>query len=232
MSAGRLWTRRGLLAAALPLAAGAQPARIENASSQHWHARVAGFAREPVVPGSIVFLGDSMTERFPLQALLGARTRRTLVNRGIGGDKVGGWRYWGLLDRLDAVLALQPAQLVLMIGINDLTHANTPFESLLPNATRLLERLSRLPAVLVQAVLPVRDSLALHRARLAPYNAHLQAEVQRLGLDWLDLRDDFTAADGLLRADWASDAVHLNAAGYAHWAMRLGGQLIDPLPAR
>lgn len=213
--------RRAFLTAALPLAAAAQVERIENASSAHWHARVAGFAKETVAPGGIVFLGDSMTERFPLQALLGEATPRALVNRGIGGDKVGGWRYWGLLDRLDAVLALQPAQLVLMIGINDLTHANTPFDNLLPNATRLLERLSALPNVLVQAALPLRDSLAVHTPRLAPYNAHLRAECQRLKLHWLDLHADFADAQGLLRADWAADAVHLNAAGYAHWAQAL-----------
>ena len=217
--------RRALLAAAWAGPAAAQYARIENASSAHWHARVAAFAQERVVPGGIVFLGDSMTERFPLQALLGAATPRALVNRGIGGDKVGGWRYWGLLDRLDAVLALHPAQLVLMIGINDLTHAGTPFDSLLPHATRLLERLQGLPQVLVQAVLPVRDSLAVHAPRLAPYNAHLRRECQRLNLQWLDLHADFADADGALDLAWAADAVHLNTAGYRRWAEALKPRL-------
>lgn len=217
--------RRHLLLAAPALASA--NTRIENESSRHWHARVASFANETVAPGGIVFLGDSMTERFPLQALLGESSSRQLVNRGIGGDKVGGWRYWGLLDRLDAVLALQPAQCVLMIGVNDLVFAGTPFESLLPAVTRLLDRLSAGgPQLLVQAVLPLRDRLATHRERIHVYNEALQAEVKRRGLAWLDLRPLFTDADGLLRADLASDAVHLNGRGYQHWAQSLAPQLL------
>jgi lysophospholipase L1-like esterase len=217
--------RRALLLAA-PGAALAEP-KIENASSRHWHARVAQFAREQVAPGGIVFLGDSMTERFPLQALLGGATPRPLVNRGIGGDKVGGWRYWGLLDRLDAVLALQPAQLVLMIGVNDLVFAGTPFEVLLPSLSRLLDRLQAgVPNLLVQAVLPVRGGLAQHRGRIDRYNESLKAEAQRRQLPWLDLRFAFSDREDLLREDLASDAVHLNEAGYRRWAEALAPRLL------
>lgn len=217
--------RRHLLLATPALAAA--NTRIENESSRHWHARVASFASETVAPGAIVFLGDSMTERFPLQALLGERTTRQLVNRGIGGDKVGGWRYWGLLDRLDAVLALQPAQLVLMIGVNDLVFAATPFEVLLPSVARLLDLLrAGGPQLVVHAVLPVRDRLATHGARIHAYNDALQTEVRRRSLAWLDLRPQFTDAEGLLRADLASDAVHLNAQGYQRWAQALAPHLL------
>ena len=219
--------RRNLMLAALPLGAAAQHAKVENEMSRYWRERVDGFAKEQVAPGSIVFLGDSMTERFALQSLLGSTTQRRLVNRGIGGDKVGGWRYWGLLDRLDAVLALQPAQLVLMIGVNDLVFANTPTASLHGEASRLLERLASLTRVTVQAVLPVRGDLARHRARFAPYNAHLQAEAQRLRLQWLDLGPTFSDAEGLLRAELASDAVHLNEAGYRLWAQKLAPLLLQ-----
>lgn len=219
--------RRSLLLAALPLGVTAQHAKVENEMSRYWRERVDGFAKEPVVAGSIVFLGDSMTERFALPSLLGGATQRRLVNRGIGGDKVGGWRYWGLLDRLNAVLDLQPTQLVLMIGVNDLVFAHTPSESLHANARLLLERLAGIPQLIVQSVLPVRGNLAQHQARFAPYNAHLQAEAKRLRLHWLDLRPPFTNDDGLLRAEFASDAVHLNDAGYRLWA----GQLA-PLLAR
>lgn len=218
--------RRHFLGLAVPLGVAAE-GRIENESSRHWHARVAQFARESVPQGSLVFLGDSMTERFAPQALLGSATKRALVNRGIGGDKVGGWRYWGLLDRLDAVLALQPAQLVLMIGINDLVFAGTPVQRLWPACTQLLERLhAGVPRVLVQAVLPVRGSLPVHAPKLGPFNAHLQQQAERLGLDWLTLHDAFADPQGLLRSEWAADAVHLNEAGYRHWAAALAPRLL------
>jgi lysophospholipase L1-like esterase len=217
----RSLTRRGLLLLATG-GAFADESKVENASSRHWHQRVAAFAQESPDPGGIVFLGDSMTERFALAALLGHATHKPLINRGIGGDKVGGWRYWGVLDRLDAVLALKPAQVMLMIGVNDLVFAHTPAASLYPNFARLLERLKAgVPKVLVQAVLPVRGGLAQHQASIDAFNQHLTQQVQRLGLDALDQRFAFTGPDGQLRQELAADAVHLNETGYRLWAQAL-----------
>jgi lysophospholipase L1-like esterase len=216
---------RRLFLLCAPSLAWASP-RVENESSRHWHARVSTFARETVAPGAIVFLGDSMTERFPLQALLGHATPLALVNRGIGGDKVGGWRYWGLLDRLEAVQALRPAQVVLMIGVNDLVFANTPMDLLADALGNLLDRLRGDGIqLLVQAVLPVRGSLSVHQGRIDAYNAILSEAVSQRDLPWLDVRATFTDPSGLLRADLASDAVHLNATGYRLWAQALAPHL-------
>src|SRR5208283_263374 len=64
--------------------------------------------------GSVVFLGDSITQGWT--ALAKVFPDFKVVNRGIGGDTTR-----GILYRLNAdVLALKPAAVVLLIGINDI----------------------------------------------------------------------------------------------------------------
>jgi lysophospholipase L1-like esterase len=231
----RLRRRDGLLALLAVACTGpgraAESPKVDNEMARYWRRRVAEFeaaqAAGSVPRGGIVFLGDSMTERFDLARHFAADVRRPLVNRGIGGDKIGGWRYWGLLDRLDStVLALAPHQVVLAIGVNDLVFAHTPLDNLLPNAERLLARLSAaVPNVLVQAVLPVRASLARHNGAIRSFNRELAAMTTKLGLPLLDAAPALADAEGELSADCAADAVHLNAEGYRRWAERIRPRL-------
>jgi hypothetical protein len=71
-------------------------------------------------PGAVVFLGDSITQGWKTLAKVFPDFK--VVNRGIGGDTTR-----GVLYRLNAdVLALKPAAVVLLIGINDLGLGGKP----------------------------------------------------------------------------------------------------------
>jgi lysophospholipase L1-like esterase len=224
-------SRRACIASALAagwstrLSAG-EP-KVDNEMARYWCRRVAEFEAEAaagsVPAGSIVFLGDSMTERFDLARHFAAVVRRPPVNRGIGGDKVGGWRYWGVLDRLEStVVALAPHQVVLSIGVNDLVFAHTPLDNLLPSTERLLVRLaSAVPHLLVQTVLPVRAGLARYNGAIRDFNRALIEMSLRLRLPLLDAAPVFADLAGELAIDCAVDAVHLNAEGYRRWAARI-----------
>jgi lysophospholipase L1-like esterase len=198
--------------------------RVDNEMARYWRRRVAEFGAEQAAGrmprGAIVLLGDSMTERFALDRHFDPAAGRPLVNRGIGGDKVGGWRYWGLLDRLETtVLPLAPHQVVLMIGVNDLVFAHTPADLLHAATERLVQRLAAaVPHLLVQTVLPVRGALAVHNSAIVAFNERLAAITRDHRLPLLDLAPTFRDAAGELRADRAADAVHLNDAGYRQWA--------------
>mgnify|MGYP001556411152 FL=1 len=78
----------------------------------HYTQRKAMFENQPVVPGRIIFLGNSITEMGKWKDLL---NDSTVLNRGIGGDVT-----FGVLSRLDDVIRRKPSKVFLLIGINDI----------------------------------------------------------------------------------------------------------------
>lgn len=66
------------------------------------------------VDADIVFLGDSLTEMWPVEHLF---SEAAVMNQGISGDVSD-----GVMARLDTVEAVHPRCVVLMIGTNDLAH--------------------------------------------------------------------------------------------------------------
>ena len=75
--------------------------------------RMAKFEAEPVVPGRIIFFGNSITQGGDWAKLTGDST---VLNRGIGGDVT-----FGLLHRLHDITVRQPSKLFILIGINDIS---------------------------------------------------------------------------------------------------------------
>lgn len=179
-----------------------------------------------IEPGAVVLLGDSLTARFPMEKLpAGVR----IVNRGIGGDKVGGWKFYGLLDRLDcSVEALKPSKLFLMIGVNDIVSANTPEDEMTSGMRTLLTRLKEtVPAdrIYVQSVLPVRDKFAEKNAKIDAFNVVLQREAETAGVHFLNLHPLFEDTEGKLSDQVTSDGIHLRDPGYDIWAEQLAKYL-------
>src|ERR1700744_3391240 len=78
----------------------------------HWQARVAQFDKEQLKEGSIIFLGNSITEFGDWKQL---NNNPVIVNRGIAGDIT-----FGIMKRLDEVIALNPSKLFIEAGINDI----------------------------------------------------------------------------------------------------------------
>ena len=78
----------------------------------HYKERVELFAKEPVVTGKVMFLGNSITEGGNWGELLGDKS---IINRGIGGDVT-----FGIMKRLDDVVIRRPSKIFILIGINDI----------------------------------------------------------------------------------------------------------------
>ena len=91
--------------------------------------------------GGIVFLGDSITEGFPLDT---AFPDGSVINRGISGDKIE-----GVTERLDvSVVVFKPRRVYLMIGVNDLLRQDPqPMEELEESYDILLQDLAKRPDV-------------------------------------------------------------------------------------
>lgn len=189
-------------------------------SAKYWQEKVKEFkkANSEIPEGGILFLGDSITERAPFAEDF---SDFNIINRGIGGDKIGGWKYYGVLDRLDeTVIVLKPRKVFLMIGINDIVYANTPERNMKKNMKRLLKTLKKsLPdtEIYVHSILPARESFSKYNDEVREYNAFLEKLSRRYGIKYVDLYPIFADDQDVLDEKYAKDAVHLNQKGYEVW---------------
>lgn len=105
-------------------------------------------------PGGIVFLGDSLTQRYPLADFY---PNMPIYNRGIDGDTT-----LGVLKRLDvSVFALQPSLVVLQIGTNDLQVAELPLEATVENIQTIIQKIHhKLPQtnIMLVSLYPVNET--------------------------------------------------------------------------
>lgn len=180
--------------------------------------RLALFKKEPVTKGKILFLGNSLTELGDWKKLL---KDSTIINRGIAGDIT-----FGVLSRLDEVIALQPATLFLEIGINDIAK-NIPDPMIIKNIFTIVERIkegSPATRIFVQSIFPINDSLMTEYpeiknkdAHIVPINTELNRHAKDMGFTFIDLHSKFTGAGGQLDPRYTTDGVHPNAIGYQRW---------------
>ena len=166
--------------------------------------------------GTVVLLGDSITEGHPARTVAGM----TVVNEGISGDRaVVADPPIGVLRRLDLVTSAKPAMVFLMIGINDFGEKETcdqleaEYRELLP-ALRAAAPNAR---IFVQSILPTRDHFAFHIPNVREMNGRIQRMCLEEGMDWVDLTTAVADPDGLLKAHYTGDGLHLKPPGYAVW---------------
>lgn len=217
-----------------PLPPGAwvsEDGKIVDRRGVYYLERRARFAAEaPALaakwPAPTVFVGDSITEQFDFRKWL---PRRRVINRGIGGDKIGGWRYYGVLDRLEcSVFRLRPARVYLLIGINDMLYWDTPDAEMRKGYAALLDAI-RAGApdtrLVVQSLLPLTGEWSGAERRVREFNRFLQDLTAEKGVRFWDIHDSFCDMHGFLREEFTNDGLHLTPAGYAHWAGLLESEL-------
>lgn len=184
---------------------------------QHYAERVALFAKEPVVTGKIMFLGNSIIEGADWRKLL---KDSTVINRGIGGDIT-----FGVLSRVDDVVKRKPSKLFILIGINDL-NKGIPDEVVMQNIfsfVRMVKSGTGGTQIYVQSILPVNKSFKNFpknydkEEHIATINAQLKKLSKHFGYTFIDLYNQFTNASLQLDGKYSSDGLHLNALGYLHW---------------
>lgn len=197
----------------------AQTAAKIDSSYANWYyqARYDLFRKLTDKKVDIVFLGNSITERGDWHELLPGKR---VANRGIGGDNS-----FGVLARLDALIAQRPSQLFLMIGINDLGRG-LPVDVIVNNYRRILDRLrSGLPGakIYVQSTLPLNEALLKYdylkgkNARVKQLNEELVKLAAGYGHTFVNLHEVMADAKGELKAEYTMDGIHLNTDAYLAW---------------
>lgn len=179
--------------------------------------RLEGFKAEnqTLSPGGVVFVGDSITEFFPLKKYLSRDL--PLVNRGIAGTDT----KWLLEHLTDQVLALDPDKIFLMIGVNDFGWGY-PIADIVGRISQLISQI-RAEAVFTKiyllSVLPVNASPEFAGTVKVRNNRDIQQLNQDLqvlgGVEFIDLYPLLLDDQGNLALDYTTDGLHLSQAAYA-----------------
>lgn len=175
-----------------------------------------------------VLVGDSITEIYNYGDLFFNYTKKTgqaVYNRGISGDTSD-----RLLERWeDNVLSIEPRDIVLLIGTNDLG-VGAPIDFTINNIKEIIEiTLSKCPysKLIVESVYPVCKSIDRYmvgRRRnedIGKLNKQLEMLCGQYEITWLDMTEALATKSGLLKEDFTYDGLHLNAKGFAVVTERL-----------
>src|SRR5690606_22834942 len=161
---------------------------------------------------TIVFVGDSLVGEGDWESWLGDQT---VHNLGVSGDTTD-----DVLARLDAVIELQPDEVLLLLGTNDLGTRKT-VEHLVRNIESMLIELRReLPdsRVLVHSILPRGREFARN---IKDANIHLRQFCATVHAQYLDLWPALALEDGSIDPQFSHDQLHLNDEGYRAWLAEL-----------
>ena len=174
--------------------------------------------RISVIEPSIIFIGDSIIEYYPLQELLG--TSKTIVNRGIRGYQTG-----LLLKNLDAHLYGDAVdQIVLLIGTNDIGK-DVPMMEALNNLESVIQIISRdypLSQIKLVSILPVHEGDEYKQTVYIRKNDTIKAWNQAyqelasayMQVEYVSVFDKLLDQEGQLKSDYTTDGLHLSVSGY------------------
>lgn len=180
--------------------------------------RYSLFEALPRSSGKIVMLGNSITNGGNWSELF---NNPDVLNRGISGDNT-----FGILNRLDEIISLQPSKVFLLIGINDLSR-ETPVDVVLNNYRRIVAKLqqeSPETRIYVQSLFPTNNEFdhfprAQNRDKeIRAVNRGIQEIANEYGLTFIDLYPHFLDEQGKLSAKYTNDGLHLMGEGYVKWA--------------
>ena len=169
-------------------------------------------------PGGIVFVGDSLTQRYPLNEFYPGLH---LYNRGIDGDTT-----VGVLKRLDlSIFDLKPTTVVLQIGTNDLQVEGISKDNTIINIQKIVNEIQTTqPAIhlILVSLYPVNLSIdkLVNKFIVGPRNNEdiksiNQAIAKIQGVKFVDVYPYLLNEDKELNMQYSKEGLHLSLAGYA-----------------
>ena len=184
---------------------------------EHTPQRLAQFAKEPIVPGRIIFLGNSITEMGNWKGVL---NDTTVINRGIGGDIT-----YGILKRLKDITDRMPSKVFLLIGINDIGK-DIPDVVIADNYLKIVREIhKKCPQAVIyaQSVLPLNPTMPRFpqhydkEEHVLALNKLLKANAKEGNYTFVDIFHLFVDADGRLNSQYSYEGLHLKPPAYVIW---------------
>ena len=183
----------------------------------HEKLRLDIFSREDIskLQHGTVFLGDSITEGFPIQKYF---TKELVINRGISAEGMGGFRGFGTYNRLEStVYNLHPKRIIMMIGVNDtpgMTPDNTQ-QKLLQYDYLVWKIRHDLPNTELWCIslLPTRDRHAYLLPSIRTFNIHAEEVAKKYNAHWLNVYPSFVDSNNEFIKEYTNDGLHPNTVG-------------------
>lgn len=167
---------------------------------------------------AVVFMGNSLTDGWD-DTHAAFFTDNNYACRGISGQVSA-----QMLSRFHAdVLALHPQAVVILAGTNDIAQNSgyASIEQVVENVASMAE-LAEAAGIrpILCSVLPAgsfswRPAVKDVPQKIRELNTLLRNYAKKHGLTWVEYYEPLAADDGSMRAEYTSDGVHLNVAGYA-----------------
>ena len=176
--------------------------------------------RQMNAKADIVFLGDSLTYYGDFASVF---PDKVVCNLGLRGDTI-----QGMIERVGQVRVLQPGQVVLMVGINEVAHVSADEFEVRYN--QLLDSISQsLPeaAVIVQTMLPVNNqdfSISCDNAQIDACNSRIKKIAGERKLACLDVHALYME-NGLLPLSLTGDGLHITGDAYSAWYKMLNSYM-------
>ncbi|WP_432714573.1 GDSL-type esterase/lipase family protein [Pedobacter sp.] len=196
----------------------AQQAKIDSTyNNTYYKGRMELFKNLPLPGKSIVFLGNSITERGMWHELLPGKV---IMNRGIGGDNT-----FGVLARLSPIISSKPAKVFLLIGINDIGRG-LPVDVIAKNYERMIIQFHKgtpKTKLYLQSVLPMNDDIltADYLKNKGQYIVELNRRItflaEKYNLTYINLHEVFNDGTGKLKPGLTMDGIHITPAAYVLW---------------
>ena len=164
----------------------------------------------------IVFLGDSITEGYPLHIFF---NEYKAVNRGINGDTTG-----GVIDRLEfCVYDLKPKVVYLMIGTNNYQNCTSNYEEILKG----IKRHNPKTKVIVMSILPRAGDGAMTKIR--QNNEEIEKFAGNYGYFYVNAFTAMTLnqANMVVNNDLFVDGLHPNMEGYSVLTSKFKSTVVD-----
>ncbi|MFY7899410.1 MAG: GDSL-type esterase/lipase family protein [Chitinophagaceae bacterium] len=189
--------------------------------STYYGQKVTLFNFLPDTKNEIIFLGNSITDIGEWAEIW---QDKHVKNRGISGDNT-----FGVLARLDEVVASLPKKIFIMIGINDIAK-NIPDSVILTNYQKIIQQIqtkSSKTKIIVQSILPTNNAFTQfinHQNKtnhILAVNLQLQKICAEKSIDFVNLYPLFLDEEGKLSKTYTNDGLHLNGNGYMLWKKTL-----------
>lgn len=194
-------------------------------TSVHWNDRKNYFENEKNEINGIVFLGNSLTERWSFDTIAGKK----IINRGISGDFT-----FGVLERLDQVTKLKPKKVFLEIGINDLVE-KVNSEEIVENIKKIIKKIECTcldTKVYVYSLTPTdlpsgifRTSKGLNKEVIMT-NIKLKEMCGVNNIFYIDIHS-FLYSGNKLKKEYSIDGIHLTELAYKKWEKLVIPYILD-----
>ncbi|MBO9201914.1 MULTISPECIES: GDSL-type esterase/lipase family protein [Niastella] len=160
--------------------------------------------------GDVVFIGNSITERFPLNEMFGSIR---LKNRGIANNQT---RH--VLDRIGAVARSQPEQIFIEIGLNDLAQ-KIPQNQILTNLKAIIDTIkynSPVTLIYIESILPTNGPNKYLMPAIVHLNGALKSFCRHNRTVFIDMFKAFEV-EHHMNNTLTTDGTHLNYDGYLQY---------------